>query len=112
MIGALVWWSILVGNMLAAIAMLWYFFVGHRTLPRVLIDPWGSVLYEGLVAGIIGAAIVAFWFLAIDTIRGEPFRTPHLPGTAFLGQSGTGPAAFPCTVVPGPAVTVFGAVSS
>jgi hypothetical protein len=112
MIGALVWWSILIGNMLAAIAMLWYFFVGHRALPRVLIDPWGSVLYEGLVAGIIGAAIVACWFLAIDTIRGESFRTPQLLGTAFLGQSGAVPAALSYTVVHGLAFIVFGVVSS
>src|SRR5262249_39296353 len=66
MIGALVWWSILVGNMLAAIVMLWYFFLGHRALSRGLIEPWSHVLGEGLVAGLVGAAIVALWFLAID----------------------------------------------
>ena len=112
MIGALVWWAILVGNMLAAIAMLWYFFIGHRALPRGLIGPWGSVLQEGLVAGLIGAAIVALWFLAIDTIRGEPLRTPQLLGTAFLGQAGPVAAVLSYTVVHGLAFMAFGVMSS
>src|SRR5713226_3051027 len=79
-----VWWGILGGNLLAATAMLWYFLLGHRSLPRTLIGSWAHVLREGVVAGLLGAVVVAVWFLAIDTIQGEPFRTPHLLGTAFL----------------------------
>jgi hypothetical protein len=112
LIGAVVWWAILVGNMLAAIVMLWYFFVGHRALPRGLIGPWGSVLQEGLVAGLVGAAIVALWFLAIDTIRGEPLRTPQLLGTAFLRQTEPVAAVLSYTVVHGLAFMVFGVVAS
>jgi hypothetical protein len=83
-VGEIVWWAILIANLLAAIAMLWYFFRRHRRLPRTLIGTWGAVLREGVVAGLLGAAIVAVWFLVLDVIQGEPFRTPTLLGLAFL----------------------------
>src|SRR5919109_170591 len=81
---ALVWWAVLVGNLLATVAMLWYFFRAHRALPRTLVGSWGGVLREGIVAGVIGAAVVAVWFFVIDAIQGEPLRTPRLLGTALL----------------------------
>jgi hypothetical protein len=112
MVGALVWWAILIGNMLAAIVMLWYFFMGHRALPRTLVGAWGAVLSEGVVAGLVGAAIVALWFLAIDTIHGEPLRTPQLLGTAFLRQADPLAAVVSYTVVHGVAFVVFGVVAS
>ena len=43
-----------------------------------------SVLADGLYAGIIGAAIVALWFLALDAIAGRPFLTPTLLGTWLI----------------------------
>src|SRR5436309_2137707 len=91
----------------AAVAVWVLFFVGHKALPRGFIEPWGSVLSEGCVAGIIGAVIVALWFLAIDTIRGEPLRTPQLLGTAFLGQSEAVGAVVSYTIVHGLAFLVF-----
>jgi hypothetical protein len=39
-------------------------------------------LREGLIAGFIGAAIVAVWFLIYDAARGRPLRTPALLGAA------------------------------
>src|SRR5262249_10059146 len=69
----LVWWEILVANLLAATAMLWYFLLRHRSLPRTLVGSWAHVLREGVVAGLIGAVVVAAWFLVIDAIQGEPF---------------------------------------
>src|SRR6266566_5292211 len=117
MLGALVWWAILIGNLLASIAMLWYFFRAHRALPRTLIGTWGAVLREGVVAGLIGAAVVALWFLAIDAIQGEPLRTPKLLGAAMLRQTGALPAVLGYTAVHGLAffftafeVFFFGAV--
>ena len=39
------------------------------------------------MAGLIGAAVVALWFLALDWIQGEPLRTPELLGSALLRQT-------------------------
>jgi hypothetical protein len=78
------WWSILVANALAAGGMLAYFFIGHRALGRVLLGPWTRVFREGLVAGLLGAAAVAIWFLIVDTAAGMPLRTPALLGAAVL----------------------------
>jgi hypothetical protein len=47
-----------------------------------------SLYREGLVAGLLGAATIAIWFLLLDTIRGRPFSTPSLLGRAFF-QRGT-----------------------
>ena len=42
--------------------------------------------WDGLIAGIIGAAIVAIWFLFLDTVSGLPFYAPTVMGAAlFLG---------------------------
>jgi hypothetical protein len=37
---------------------------------------------EGVIAGLIGAALIAVWFLIYDAARGRPFRTPSLLGAA------------------------------
>jgi hypothetical protein len=43
---------------------------------------------DGVVAGIIGAAVVAVWFLILDIARGQPFLTPSMVGSVFfLGES-------------------------
>ena len=105
---ALVWWSVLVGNLLASFAMLWYFLRAHRALPRTLVGSWGGVLWEGVVTGIVGAAVVAIWFFAIDAIRGEPLRTPKLLGIALLRQPDPGSAILAYTLLHGLAFIVFG----
>jgi hypothetical protein len=46
------------------------------------------VLEDGILAGIVGATVVAIWFLLLDLAHGQPFYTPSLLGSAlFLGQS-------------------------
>ncbi len=112
MLGALVWWAILVGNLLASVAMLWYLFRAHRALPQSLVGSWGGVLREGAVAGLIGAAAVAVWFLLIDGIQGEPLRTPRLLGAALLRQASPLPAVLWYTVVHGLAFVVVGIVGA
>jgi hypothetical protein len=112
MLGALVWWAILIGNLLASVAMLWYFFRAHRALPRTLIGSWGTVLREGIVAGLLGAAVVALWFLAIDSIQGEPLRTPKLLGMGLLRQADPGAALVSYTVVHGLAFALFGIIGA
>lgn len=39
---------------------------------------------EGIVAGIIGAATVAAWFLVLDALAGRPLWTPTVLGTALF----------------------------
>src|SRR5947199_8496520 len=43
-----------------------------------------SILREGIFAGLIGAAVVAVWFLLFDLWRGQPFLTPGLLGAAVF----------------------------
>jgi hypothetical protein len=39
---------------------------------------------EGLIAGAVGAAAVAVWFLIVDTVSGQPFFTPAMLGSAVF----------------------------
>jgi hypothetical protein len=64
-------------------------------------DLWKRALQEGFVAGLIGAAAVAAWFLIVDTIDGHPFFTPSLLGSAvFWGtrEAGGVAIAFPTVI--------------
>jgi len=57
-----------------------------------------SRLYqEGIVAGVIGAATIAVWFLLLDTIEGRPLYTPTVLGTALFrrGAGLVSPGALP-----------------
>src|SRR5206468_5243572 len=48
------------------------------------------ILREGFIAGCIGAAAVAIWFLVVDTVNGRPFFTPAmLGGAVFFGDQAT-----------------------
>jgi len=109
---ALVWWAVLVGNLLASIAMLWFFFRAHRALPRTLVGSWGGVLREGVVAGLLGAAVVALWFFGIDAIQGEPLRTPRLLGTALLRVTDPTAGMLAYTALHGLAFVAFGIVGA
>jgi hypothetical protein len=42
------------------------------------------ILREGFIAGCIGAAAVAIWFLIVDTVNGRPFFTPAMLGSAVF----------------------------
>jgi len=39
---------------------------------------------EGIVAGVLGAAVIALWFLILDSFAGRPFYTPTVLGTALF----------------------------
>jgi hypothetical protein len=43
-----------------------------------------AAVREGIVTGLIGAAIVALFFLGIDLIRGAPLLTPSVLGEVFV----------------------------
>jgi hypothetical protein len=59
--------------------------------------PAAAVHAEGLVAGLVGAGTIAAWFFLLDTLRGQPFLTPTVLGTAlFRGGAGLeSPATLP-----------------
>ena len=42
---------------------------------------------EGIVAGLIGAAVIAAWFFVLDALHGRPLYTPTLLGTALFGSA-------------------------
>lgn len=44
----------------------------------------GRMIREGFVAGLVGAAAVAAWFLIVDTVAGRPFFTPAALGGFFF----------------------------
>jgi len=73
------------------------------------------VAREGLVAGLVGAAAVAVWFLLYDLAAGAPFRTPALLGAAVLEGLRdpralviTAPLVLKYTVIHGAAFVTFG----
>ncbi len=60
-----------------------------------------SRLYqEGMIAGVIGAAAVALWFLLLDTLTGRPLYTPTVLGTALFrhGAGLTSPETLPVSM--------------
>jgi hypothetical protein len=49
---------------------------------------------QGIIAGTLGAATIALWFLVLDTLAGRPLYTPNVLGIAlFQGTEGLVPAA-------------------
>jgi hypothetical protein len=98
-LGALGWWAVLVGNFLASIGMLWFLVRGHPELPTAIVGSSAPVLREGVVAGFIGAAAIAVWFLVLDLAYGDPLRTPRFLGTAMLRQDDALGAVLSYTIV-------------
>lgn len=59
----------------------------HRPTARE--SELSGVYGEGIVAGLLGAATIALWFLIVDTLNGRPLYTPTVLGTAlFHGGAG------------------------
>ncbi|HUY28122.1 MAG TPA: hypothetical protein VMV27_11935 [Candidatus Binataceae bacterium] len=106
---ALTWWGIIVGNLLATGAMLTYFFWRHPMLAKNLFGSgWLRVAREGVLAGVVGAVVVAIWFLGYDLASGDLFRTPTLLGAMiFLGTDGAALAHASVALVLGYSVLHF-----
>lgn len=81
---SLPWWKFIIGDLMATAAMLAFFLERHPTLARQLQGPWIGVVDEGAAAGVIGAIIVAVWFLIYDAAAGHIFLTPALLGAAIF----------------------------
>jgi hypothetical protein len=45
---------------------------------------WMTIVREGVVAGTLGGAVVALWYMVCDSIGGRPFHTPALLGAIFF----------------------------
>ena len=43
-----------------------------------------STIGEGMLTGVIGAVIVAIWYLIVDAAGGQPLHTPNALGKIFL----------------------------
>lgn len=71
--------------------------VSERTLSESDASASSAVYSEGLLAGVVGAATIAAWFLLLDTIAGRPFFTPSVLGTALVrgGDAVATPDAVP-----------------
>ena len=48
---------------------------------------WTDTLLDGLFTAMIGALVVALWFLILDAIAGHPLYTPALLGSVLLHGS-------------------------
>jgi len=81
------WPIVVIGNVVAGIVLM-------RSLRRTLgnegpIDPFHdadarTMVSEGIVAGLIGAAVVAAWFFVLDLASGRLLFTPAALGPAML----------------------------
>ena len=57
-------------------------------LSQTTMDRSVSIIEDGVLVGIIGAAVVALWFFLLDIARSQIFFTPSLLGSViFLGSS-------------------------
>jgi hypothetical protein len=83
------WWAIVVGNLLATVAMAAYFFSRHPALAHNLLGPdWMATAREGAIAGVIGAGVVAAWFLGYDLAAGRVLHIPTVLGAmVFRGAA-------------------------
>lgn len=87
---ALGWPVVLLGNLLAGVVLLEYLrLTGPAQAPgwRALIHKH-RVLRQGLVAGLLGASVVALSFLIIDLIFRQALLTPATLGSALLHGAG------------------------
>lgn len=86
------WWpAALAGNFFAGLVLGGYLhWIGPRSGVFGLRDGLEDhpVVREGLVAGLLGAAAVAGWFLVVDLIAREPLWTPAALGAALFQGAG------------------------
>lgn len=85
-VGRLGWVEVLVGNLLAGIVLVnWLHLSGvARSVEWRDALREGTVLREGLIAGIASGFLVATWFLVVDTFQGRPFFTPSALGAVVF----------------------------
>lgn len=86
-IRSLGWPALLAGNLIAGIVLMVALTMMNVSRPvswSEALESWGAIR-EGVIAGLIGAVVVAVWFLIIDLAQGRPFFTPAAIGSAVIG---------------------------
>ena len=80
--------------------------VAWRRSPGVLHARWEQfasaphpLLYDGVKAGLLGAIVIAVWFLILDTIDGRPFFTPVTLGRGLVNILAPGQPVVPPLVL-------------
>jgi len=86
------WPAVFFGNVIAGTVIVGYLhwaseeegITGLKSLLQT-----NPILRQGILAGIIGAGVVAVWFLVVDSVAGRPLFTPAALGSAIF--NGTAP---------------------
>ena len=99
------WPAVFFGNVVAGLVMVSYLHWASHEDTRtgiVALIRSNDVIRQGIVAGVIGAVVVAVWFLIVDSIAGRPLFTPAALGSAILfGASGPVSVDFSVTTIVG-----------
>lgn len=86
------WPAFLAGNLIGGLVLMgWLDWRDERTIGFGELMRAHTVVREGLIAGLIGAVVVAVWFLIVDVTSREFWFTPAALGSAvFHGARGVG----------------------
>lgn len=66
-----------------------------------------AIVSEGVLGGFVAAAAVALLFFVLDTMAGEPLKTPRYLGTLLLSLFGAAPSASADSATPLAMYTLF-----
>ena len=85
-IARLGWPPVLIGNLVAGVTLFWVLHKSGATRKIAWWQPLAEtrIFREGVASGLLGAGVVALWFLIFDFGRGEPLFTPGALGSAFF----------------------------
>jgi hypothetical protein len=85
-IAAPAWPIVFFGNVMAGVVIMaylrWSLDGSLKGFASGLLD--GRIVRDGVLAGLLGAGVVALWFLVIDMVVGRPLYTPAALGSAML----------------------------
>jgi hypothetical protein len=78
------WYKVFIGDFMGTTAIMAYLLERHPALVERLEGAWVGVARQGVIAGFLGAFVVAMWFLIVDAAAGQPLLTPALLGAAIF----------------------------
>ena len=105
------WPAFLAGNLIGGLVLMgWLDWRDETTKSFAGLMRAHAVVREGLIAGMIGAVVVALWFLVVDVTSREFWFTPAALGSAvFHGARGVGEVEVTALTVAGYTLLHFGA---